>query len=202
MVLRLHITRRGIRHIFHEPEGGVRHIFHVPKGGRSTLSSKLYKGQGLSKPTPSYDQKSISGILECYPKTNIFFALLTKSPFLNICNSNLLIKQPFNNLIYILSFIYCYTCTHSFTILLKNLNHKPHGVSIIFLIPEGGVRIFFTCFEIVRNMKAIFLLLGPLANYVIGFSNLFRQFIQSSIRNLESVAQKMAELLHNYVIIR
>ena len=71
-----------------------------------------------------------------------------------------------------------------------------------FFNPRRGVRIFFTCFEIVRNMKTIFLLLGPLANYVIGFSNLFRQFIQSSIRNLESVAQKMAELLHNYIIIR
>ena len=157
----MHITRRGIRHIFHEPEGGVRHIFHVPKGGRSTLSSKLYKGQGLSKPTPSYDQKSISGILECYPKTNIFFALLTKSPFLNIYNSNLLIKQPFNNLIYILSFIYCYTCTHSFTILLKNLNHKPHEVSIIFLIPEGGSGFFSYVLRLSAIWKPSFCCLVP-----------------------------------------
>ena len=70
----------GVRHIFHKPEGGVRHIFHVPEGG-STLFSKLYKGQGLSKPKPSYDQKSIPAILQCYPKMKIFFALRAKSPF-------------------------------------------------------------------------------------------------------------------------
>ena len=31
--------------------------------------------------------------------------------------------------------------------------------------------------------------------------NLLRQFTRNSMQNLESVAQKMAELLHNYVII-
>ena len=95
----------GVRHIFHVPEGGVRHIFHEPEGGSdiffmylrggSTLFSKLYKGQGLSKHKPSYNQKSIPALLECYPKMKIFFALRSKSPFLNIYNSNLLIKQLF-----------------------------------------------------------------------------------------------------------
>ena len=34
------------------------------------------------------------------------------------------------------------------------------------------------------------------------FCNLFGLSIQTSMQNLESVAQKMAEILHNYVIIR
>ena len=58
-------------------------LFHhnIEKRGGSALFPKLYKGQGLSKPTLSYDQKSIPPILECYPKIKIFFALCAKSPF-------------------------------------------------------------------------------------------------------------------------
>ena len=37
-------------------------------------------------------------------------------------------------------------------------------------------------------------------NYEFFFHNLSGQSIRSSMQNLESVAQKMAELLHNYVI--
>ena len=64
-----------------------------------------------------------------------------------------------------------------------------------------------------KNVKiANFVFLGNLANYVISqlcnwiitkiiLYNLLGQSIRTSMQNLESVAQKMAELLHNYVII-
>ena len=49
--------------------------------------------------------------------------------------------------------------------------------------------------------KMPLLIIHILANDVIGFSIFFRQFIQSSMQNLESVTKKMTELSHNYVII-
>ena len=130
---------------------GVRHIFNVPEGG-STVFSKLYKGQGLSKPKPSYDQKSIPAILQCYPKNENFLRATGKiSFFKNIYNSNLLIKQPFHNLIYILSFIYI--ATHVYTVSpsywktwITNLVWERGGQSF-FSIPEGRVKHYFWLYK-------------------------------------------------------
>ena len=138
--------------------GGVRHIFHVPDGEGSTLFSKLYKGQGLSKPTPSYDQKSISGILECYSKMKIFFALCTKSPFLNIYNSNS------NRLIILFTYCLLYLLLHIYTLFhhpIEELESQTSWGVNHFFNPRRGVRIFSHVLRLSAIWKPSFCCLVP-----------------------------------------
>ena len=117
-------------------------FFMYLRGWRSTLSSKLYKGQGLSKPTPSYDQKSISGIIECYSKMKIFFALCIKSPFLNIYNSNS------NRLIILFTYCLLYILLHMYILFhhpIEELELQTlWGGQSFFLSQKWGSNIILT----------------------------------------------------------
>ena len=72
----------------------------------------------------------------------IFFTLRAKSPFLNIHDSNLLIKQPFHNLIYIL--LHMYTLFHHPIEKLElQTSCGGGGGQSFFSIPEGGGQTLF-----------------------------------------------------------
>ena len=76
----------------------------------------------------------------------IFFALRAKSPFLNIHDSNLLIKQPYHNLIYIL--LHMYTLFHHPIEKLElQTSCGGGGVNHFFQSLKGGVKHYFSLYK-------------------------------------------------------
>ena len=81
----------------------------------------------------------------------ISFALCAKSPFFNIHNSNLLIKHPFHNLIYIL--LHIYTLFHHPIEKLELQTLCGGGGNNFFQSLKGGSNIIFDC---IRGGSGIF----------------------------------------------